>query len=307
MIASSRCFTNLATHLLLAAALIVPTASVQAQKPAYPPEMPDARAEVYRSVDGVDLKAWVFEPTGHRADDRRPAIVFFFGGGWNGGSPGQFGPQASYLAERGMVAIVVDYRVRSRQGTLANVAVSDAKAAIRWVRAQATRLGVDPNRIAAAGGSAGGHLAAATATLPGHDVVGAEADVSSAPNALILFNPVLITAPLAGQPEEQEEKLENLRRKLGAEPESMSPYHHVRPELPPTLILHGENDKTVPYQQAELFAEAMIAAGNRCDLVGYPNQGHGFFNAHRSNNSAYRDTVGRMDDFLVSLGWLKKP
>ena len=307
MIASSRCFTNLATHLLLAAALIVLTAPVQAQKPAYPPEMPDARAEVYRSIDGIDLEAWFFEPTGHRAEDRRPAIVFFFGGGWNGGSPGQFGPQASYLAERGMVAIAVDYRVRSRQGTLANVAVSDAKAAIRWVRTHAGRLGVDPNRIAAAGGSAGGHLAAATATLPGHDVAGAGADVSSAPNALVLFNPVLITAPLPGQSEEQAEKLENLRRRLGAEPESMSPYHHVRPELPPTLILHGENDKTVPYQQAELFAEAMIAAGNRCDLVGYPNQGHGFFNAHRSNNSAYRDTVGRMDDFLVSLGWLKKP
>lgn len=307
MIASSRCFTNLATRLLLAAALIVTTAPVQAQKPSYPPELPDARAEVYRSVDGVDLKAWVFEPTGHRADDMRPAIVFFFGGGWNGGSPGQFGPQASYLAERGMVAIAVDYRVRSRQGTLANVAVSDAKAAIRWVRTHAGRLGVDPNQIAAAGGSAGGHLAAATATLPGHDVAGAEADVSSSPNALVLFNPVLITAPLAGQMEGQAEKLENLRRRLGAEPESMSPYHHVRPELPPTLILHGENDKTVPYQQAELFAEAMIAAGNRCDLVGYPNQGHGFFNAHRRDNSAYPDTVRRMDDFLVSLGWLKKP
>jgi len=307
MIASSRCFTNLATHLLLAAALIVLTAPVQAQKPAYPPEMPDARAEVYRSIDGIDLEAWFFEPTGHRAEDRRPAIVFFFGGGWNGGSPGQFGPQASYLAERGMVAIAVDYRVRSRQGTLANVAVSDAKAAIRWVRTHAGRLGVDPNRIAAAGGSAGGHLAAATATLPGHDVAGAGADVSSAPNALVLFNPVLITAPLPGQSEEQAEKLENLRRRLGAEPESMSPYHHVRPELPPTLILHGENDKTVPYQQVELFAEAMIATGNSCDLVGYPNQGHGFFNAHRSDNSAYPDTVRRMDDFLVSLGWLKKP
>ena len=307
MIASSRWFTNLTTHVLLTAALILPTAPVQAQKPAYPPDMPDARAEVYRSVDGVDLEAWFFEPTGHRAEDRRPAIVFFFGGGWNGGSPGQFGPQASYLAERGMVAIAVDYRVRSRQGTLANVAVSDAKAAIRWVRTHAGRLGVDPNRIAAAGGSAGGHLAAATATLPGHDVAGAGADVSSAPNALVLFNPVLITAPLPGQSEEQAEKLENLRRRLGAEPESMSPYHHVRPELPPTLILHGENDKTVPYQQVELFAEAMIATGNRCDLVGYPNQGHGFFNAHRSDNSAYPDTVRRMDDFLVSLGWLKKP
>ena len=307
MIASSRWFTNLTTHVLLTAALILPTAPVQAQKPAYPPDMPDARAEVYRSVDGVDLEAWFFEPTGHRAEDRRPAIVFFFGGGWNGGSPGQFGPQASYLAERGMVAIAVDYRVRSRQGTLANVAVSDAKAAIRWVRTHAGRLGVDPNQIAAAGGSAGGHLAAATATLPGHDVAGAGADVSSAPNALVLFNPVLITAPLPGQSEEQAEKLENLRRRLGAEPESMSPYHHVRPELPPTLILHGENDKTVPYQQVELFAEAMIATGNRCDLVGYPNQGHGFFNAHRSDNSAYPDTVRRMDDFLVSLGWLKKP
>ena len=307
MIASSRWFTNLTTHVLLTAALILPTAPVQAQKPAYPPDMPDARAAVYRSVDGIDLEAWFFEPTGHRAEDRRPAIVFFFGGGWNGGSPGQFGPQASYLAERGMVAIAVDYRVRSRQGTLANVAVSDAKAAIRWVRTHAGRLGVDPNRIAAAGGSAGGHLAAATATLPGHDVAGAGADVSSAPNALVLFNPVLITAPLPGQSEEQAEKLENLRRRLGAEPESMSPYHHVRPELPPTLILHGENDKTVPYQQVELFAEAMIATGNRCDLVGYPNQGHGFFNAHRSDNSAYPDTVRRMDDFLVSLGWLKKP
>ena len=126
-----------------------------AQRPGYPPELPDARAEVYRSTENGDLKAWIFEPTGHRGQDKRPAIVFFFGGGWNGGSPGQFRTQAAYLAERGMVAILVDYRVRSRQGTLANVAVSDARAAIRWVRANAGRLGVDPDRIAASGGSAG--------------------------------------------------------------------------------------------------------------------------------------------------------
>lgn len=297
---------NRITHLILAAALVVLMPPAQAQRPAYPPEIPDARTEVYRTADGTDLKAWIFEPAGHRADDTRPAIVFFFGGGWNGGTPGQFRPQATHLAERGMVAMVVDYRVKSRQGTSANVAVSDAKAAIRWVRAHASRLGVDQNRIAAGGGSAGGHLAAATATLPGHDATGAAAHVSPAPNALVLFNPVLITAPLPGRTNEEADKLEKLRPRLGAEPESMSPYHHVRPGLPPTLILHGKSDKTVPYRQAELFTEAMIAAGNRCELVGYPNQGHGFFNAHRSDNSAYGDTVRRMDDFLVSLGWLKE-
>jgi len=292
---------------VVAAAFVMLMSPAQAQRPAYPPEMPDARTEVYRSVDDIDLKAWIFEPAGHRTDDMRPAIVFFFGGGWNGGTPGQFRPQAVHLAERGMVAIVVDYRVKSRQGTLANVAVSDAKAAIRWVRAHASRLGVDPNRIAAGGGSAGGHLAAATAMLPGHDATGAAAQISPAPNALVLFNPVLITAPIPRLSNAEAEKLEKLRSRLGAEPELMSPYHHVRPALPPTLILHGEDDKTVPYQQAELFTEAMIAAGNRCELVGYPNQGHGFFNARRSDNSAYPDTIRRMDDFLVSLGWLNQP
>lgn len=297
-------FYSWTTSLLLAFALAVTAWPVQAQKPAYPPELPEARSEVYRTAGDVELKAWVFEPAGHQPDDARPAIVFFFGGGWNGGTPGQFGPQAAYLAARGMVAIVVDYRVKSRQGTLANVAVSDAKAAIRWVRANAGRLGIDPDRIAAGGGSAGGHLAAATATLPGHDDPNGDPRVSAAPDALVLFNPVLITAPVSGLPAPQAEKLERLRARLGAEPESMSPYHNVRPALPPTIIFHGEVDKTVPYRHAELFTEAMSAAGNRCELVGYPDQGHGFFNAHRADDSPYQDTSRRMVEFLVSLGWI---
>ena len=276
----------------------------EAQRPSYPPELPGTRVEVYRSAPDFELKIWIFEPTERLADEPRPAIVFFFGGGWNGGTPGQFRTHAAYLAERGMVAILADYRVRSRQGTLANIAVSDAKAAIRWVRAHADRLGVDVDRIAAGGGSAGGHLAAATATLPGHDDAEAATRISAIPNALVLFNPVLITAPVPGLSDEESRKLENLQARLGAEPESMSPYHNVRPGLPPTIVFHGEVDTTVPYHHAELFAEAMKAAGNRCELVGYPNQGHGFFNFHREDNSAYQDTVRRMDDFLESLGWL---
>lgn len=281
--------------------LVIP---VQAQRPGYPPELPDARAEIYRSEGDIELKAWIFEPAGHSEEEGRPAIVFFFGGGWNGGTPGQFRAHAAHLAERGMVAILVDYRVRSRQGTLANVAVSDAKAAIRWVRINADRLGVDPGRIAAAGGSAGGHLAAATAALTVTDDSGNVAPISSAPNALVLFNPVLITAPFPGLSDAEAERFNDLRARLGAEPESMSPYHNVRPKLPPTIIFHGEVDKTVPYHHAEMFAEAMTAAGNHCELVGYAGQGHGFFNSHRKDNTAYRDTLQRMDDFLVALGWL---
>jgi acetyl esterase/lipase len=77
--------------------------------------------------------------------------------------------------------------------------------------------------------------------------------------------------------------------------------------LPPTIIFHGEKDKTVPYRHAALFCEAMTVAGNRCELVGYPGQGHGFFNAHRADDSAYRDTIRLTDEFLVSLGWLSPP
>lgn len=289
---------------LLTAFLALLTVPAQAQKPAYPPEMAGSRAEVYRSTEAVDLKAWIFEPAGHSAEDARPAIVFFFGGGWNGGTPGQFRPQALYLAEQGMVAIAVDYRVRSRQGTMANTAVSDAKAAVRWVRMNADRLGVDPKRIAASGGSAGGHLAAATALLPGHDDTGAGSKVSAAPNALVLFNPVLITAPIPGLADENLEKFRRLEPRLGADPQSMSPYHHVRPGLPPTIIFHGKEDKTVPYRTIELFTEAMKSAGNSCELVAYPGEGHGFFNAHRADASAYRDTMSRVDEFLVKLGWL---
>ena len=274
----------------------------------YPPEMADARVEVYKSVDGMDLRVWIFEPDGHQASDQRPAIVFFFGGGWNGGSPGQFEHQAKYLAGRGMVAITADYRVKSRNGTKANIAVMDAKAAIRWVRTNAARLGVDPDRIAASGGSAGGHLAAATGMLPEHDVDGASQAVSSVPNAMILFNPVLITAPVPGYPaslSEQQEKVKKLEPRLGAKPESMSPYHNIEKGQPPVIIFHGKDDPTVPYQSIEFFTQAMSAAGNRCELVGYPDERHGFFNYGRGDNSVYTDTMRRTDEFLVSLGWLR--
>ena len=134
----------------------------------YPPVLPGTKAETYRQVGSTELKVWIFEPA-DKATQPRPAIVFFFGGGWTGGTPAQFEPQSRHLASRGMIALVADYRVKSRQDAKPADCVADAKACVRWVRANAGRLGIDPTRLAVGGGSAGGHLAAAVATLPGLD------------------------------------------------------------------------------------------------------------------------------------------
>lgn len=268
---------------------------------AYPPTLAGARAETYKQVGGTNLALYLFEPT--TPGTNRPAVVFFFGGGWQNGSPAQFEAHCRHFAERGMVAITADYRVGSRQGAKPTDCVADAKSCVRWLRQNAARLGIDPQRIVAAGGSAGGHLAAATATLPSLDEPGEDSRASAVPNALMLFNPALMLAALDGV------ELRGFgtgldRSRLGAEPRELSPVHHVKPGTPPTLILHGKADTTVPYFTAEAFARAMKAAGNRCDLIGYEGQTHGFFNYGRGDGRYYRETLAAADAFLVSLGYL---
>lgn len=266
-----------------------------------------ARMEIYKTIGDVKLAVHIFTPDGFKPDDRRPASVFFFGGGWVGGTPRQFEQQCRYLAARGMVAMTADYRVFNRHGTLAVKCVEDAKSAIRWVRVNAKRLGVDPDRIVAGGGSAGGHIAACAGVLEGFEADGENTIVSSVPNAMVLFNPALVLAPIAGKDESKSERFEKLTARLGTKPENLSPAHHVRPGVPPTLVQHGKADTTVPYWTVEAFAEAMKQAGNRCELIGYEGQQHGFFNFGHGGNERFIATTKKMDEFLVSLGYLKGP
>ena len=292
-------YVRLAGSLLI---VIVAVARVMAAQ-AYPPVFEGARAEVYKTVGDTKLSLYIFEPASG-AKTNRPAIVFFFGGGWTNGSPVQFEQHCRYLASRGLVAITADYRVASRQQAKAVDCVADAKSAIRWVRANATRLGIDPHRIAAGGGSAGGHIAAATGTLPGLDTPGEDTSVSSVPDALVLFNPALVLAELEGL------KLAGFgtnmsAERFGTEPRNLSPAHHVKKGVPPTIIFHGKADTTVPYATAEAFTRVMKAAGNRCELVGFDGQQHGFFNYGRGDNSNYHATLVASDRFLASLGWLQ--
>jgi len=252
-----------------------------------------ARVETYRKIDSTELKLWIFGESDPKA--KKPAIVFFFGGSWNSGSPDHFENQARHFASRGMIAITPDYRVRSRQGVQVVECVKDAKAAIAWVRENAQRLGIDPDKIAASGGSAGGHLAASTGTISGFGS-------DERPNAMILFNPACTLAPIEGWQPSGIRPGQLSAKRFGVEAQVISPAHHIGPHTPPTLILHGKADTTVPYASVVAFESAMKQAGRPCKLVGYDGAEHGFFN----RGADYSKTLAEADGFLVELGWIKK-
>ncbi len=271
----------------------------------YPPELVGARTEVYKTVGDVKLNIYIFEPSEESRGDQRSAIVFFFGGGWRSGSPKQFEEHCKYLASRGMVAMAADYRVSSRHGTKALQCVADGKSAVRWVRANAARLGVDASRVAAGGGSAGGHVAACTGTIDGLDEAGEDLSVSSRPDCLVLFNPAVVLAPAGDQLPFPKDRMAGLMSRMGIESERLSPYHHVSKGDPATIVFHGTGDTTVPYRTAELFAERMQEVGSSCRLVSFEGRPHGFFNFGRSGNADFKATVRAMDHFLAENGFLE--
>ena len=168
--------------------------SKQEKKDQAPLPKPD-KIVIYKTIGDVELDLHIFNPPGHKPGDKTPAIVFFYGGGWSGANMTQFYNQSKYFASRGMVAICPRYRTQSKYKTTPKECVKDGKSAIRWIRKHADELGIDPKKLAAGGGSAGGHVAAATGTLTGFNEEGEDTSISCIPNALVLFNPVFDNSP----------------------------------------------------------------------------------------------------------------
>ena len=248
---------------------------------------------VYKTVGETELKLHVFNPKRQKSSTQRPAIVFFFGGGWNSGSASQFYPHCDFLASRGMVAMSAEYRVKSRDGVSPRECVQDGKSAIRWVRQHAAELGVDASRIAAGGGSAGGHVAAATGTTKGFEDEDEDLSISSMPNALVLFNPVYDNGP-AGYG----------HSRVRDYWQEFSPLHNIHKNTPPTIVFLGTKDKLIPVTTAEQYQQRMVDQGLRCDLHLYAGKGHGFFNFKHAEE--YQATVAEMGLFLESLGYLER-
>jgi acetyl esterase len=270
------------------------TASAKQQNNNLPPTTIDgATTRIYKNIGETKLPLHIFLPEKHKASDKRAAIVFFFGGAWTNGTPVQFVEHCKYLAERGMVAITVEYRVKSRHNVLPFECVMDAKSAMRWVRSHAKELGIDPTRIAAGGGSAGGHLAAATAIVKGYDEKSEDLKVSAVPNALVLFNPALDLLSL------------KLAAITGEKIIEISPQQNIKRKLPPTIIFHGTADTTVPFAQATAYCATMKEQGNRCELLPAEGRNHGFFNFGRGDGQDFKTTLRAADVFLTSLGYLR--
>lgn len=294
---------------LLISLFLVLSVSLTRGAQSYPPRINSDSVHTYKSVDGHDLKIWFFNPTiTSKTNASVPAMLFFFGGGWHGGSPTQFVKYCELLSERGMVGIVADYRVKSRQGVQAKTCVEDALDALRYVTENADRLGIDPKRIGVGGGSAGGHLAASLGTI--------HVDDPAAPKLMALFNPATVLAPIPSNlldtPLPALQKLEQinaaiqakegqLRDRIGLEPVELSPFHHVANNSPPTIIFHGTNDKIVPYDSAILFASHLRKKGVYVDFKTYEEAGHGFFN----REPYFSQTAKELDAFLLNLGWLE--
>lgn len=267
--------------------------SADRQRPRLIEQSIRSEERLYRTTPQGDLYLHLYFPPDWKRTDVRPAIVFFFGGGWNTGSYQQFTPQAEYFASRGLVAAAADYRIKSKHGTTPDQSVEDAKSAVRWLRSHAEALGVDPDRIIAAGGSAGGHLAAATALVDGFDSVDPadnDARVSCVPNALVLFNPVLnFTMPSA--------------RKFvdPAMRTPLSPALFLDESSPPAVLFFGTADKYL--EHGENYAATAKKLGVRAELYLAPDMSHGFFN----RSPWLEATVRKADEFLASLGYLAGP
>lgn len=253
--------------------------------------LPGAQVEIYKSVGAADLRASIVFPPGYRQGKDYPAMVFFFGGGWARGAVTQFKEACHYFAGRGMITIAFDYRVSGRHNTTPVEAVQDARSAMRWVRINAPRLGIRPDQIVAAGGSAGGHLALSAALLDHINEPGEDTGVSPKPAALVLFNPVTKTTE-GGYGYER----------LGDKAKALSPVDHVHPGVPPAILFHGESDTTVPIGNAEEFCARMLSAGNICELHRFAGQKHGFYNTDKKLN---RQIIDIVDQFLTRMGYLQ--
>ncbi len=252
---------------------------------AAPLPQPD-KCWTYKTVAGKDLTMDVFLPEGYGKPGRKfPFLLYFHGGSWDKGSPANHYPDCAYWAKRGMVAASANYRLRTRDKVQVPLeCLKDAKAAIRFVRANAKDLQVDPERLVVAGDSAGGMLAAGTASI--------ESNATSHPDdpkISCIANAVILHCPYW---------------KTGCTPE-LTPPNFVRPGLPPMILFLGDSDQAIPVESIKQFHDSLKSQGNVSEFHVGTGGKHGFANGGNPKNPFFYWVLGLQDAFLVRQGILE--
>lgn len=240
--------------------------STAAEIPATPTGYPGAESFVYRELAPVPIRLHVYKPKGWSKSDRRPALAYFFGGGWVKGSTDHSIGWARWAAQLGMVGIAPDYRVKDRFGTSPLEAVADARAALKWVEDHATELGIDSTKIVVAGNSAGGHLALWTAIAKPPPGSSDSESPPTKPVALLLSSPVSDTTEGKGY----------MPSRFGPNAAGLSAIDHLDEKMPPVLLFHGDADQVVPQRQSLALRDKLIATGNSCEFIDVPGGSHNF-------------------------------
>jgi acetyl esterase/lipase len=251
--------------------------------PLLPAQIPDSvlhEADVEYSNIGARVAMDIVRPKA-ASSERRPAVLLVHGGGFRRGNRESYLPMAVRLAERGYVAATASYRLAPRHQFPA--AVEDVKAAVRFLRANADKYGIDPDRIGAMGGSAGGHLVLFLGLTPNvaeFEGTGPNREYSSRVQCVVnYYGPTDLTQSYA----KSVDAAEVLPLFLGGDlahnrPAHMraSPLNWVTPQAAPTLSIHGTDDTYVAYEHSLWLTERLVAAGVRAELETIPGAGHGF-------------------------------
>lgn len=248
-----------------------------------------AEYDVKYVPDGDDAQALDIYFPEKPSDKPLPLLVWIHGGGWQGGSKTQL-PYLSMLP-RGYVAASIEYRFSQKAKFPAQI--QDCQAAIRFLRANAKKYSIDPNRVGVGGGSAGGHLSALVATAGGKDAfpkIGGNDEQSDRVQCVCdIFGPTNFWTVV--KQAEEDKNVKNIFKfnegdpysnliggKLGVDREKcdvVSPVHYVSKDNPPFLILHGDHDTLVPYAQSVELAELLSKSGMDVTLQRLPGAGHG--------------------------------